>query len=926
MRTRRLAVPIVLALALLACAAQALRGQPAPPPAAASVSAPWTVFTPATNTLPMAGNVITNTGFELVPLGDHGWQPYGSGYAVATAGAHGGLRALELANLAPGETHGAYQYVLLNQSMAKPLYFSAWSRTLGVAGSTDSDYSLYVDVYYASGTPLWGQVLKFDTGTHDWQFREGFIVPDRPIHHLYAYCLLRGNHTGTAWFDDIIMREVQADIATFDGVQVATARPAGPPFGGTPLTLAVPGLTLTLTSEGGAVTGVRLHGIAIADAAHDYASGFFVRDVTTQGDFVHVGSALAQDGGSIAETGTIPALDLTFAAQYSATPDGIRIHAALTDTSGADRALTLYYALPVLADGWQWGDDIRHSREITGAGEFAEFGWEEGLGATGYLSRYPYASLDRGDDGLALAIPLDEPRLARLIHNAATNQFYVAFDLGLSPLTTHAPSRATVDLLLYPLDDGWGFRAATAGYISRHPQFFARRVPPEREGIWIAFSDLAPITDTADFGIAFHELGGLSQVAFDDGAGVYSFRYITEPWSHWLPIDDPGVDPQNYAQVMAYLFDRYQNGTAAEHDRAEATLSSGFFDENGLYRYESTVAPWCSGVAGCAVFTLNPDPDIADATYPLNKAYLEWNAAAHQTYTTTPGLDGEYVDSYEGRSSVLDYRAAHLAAVDTPPVFATGDTRLGVPELFATTEFARWLAADVHGSLGKWTMANGILLNAPWGADLFDFMGQETDWLSTGTFVPAADATMNYRRTLSGQRPYGLLMNTNFDNLSYDLVERYFQTCLFYGIYPSMFSHNAAENRYWDNPALYNRDRPLFRRYIPLIRRINVAGWQPVTHATSSDAQIYVERFGAGTELYFTLRNTRDVTATVTLTVQANALGLATTPLAASALIAQAGLPVSGTGGTRSITMDLAPQTSEIVYVHAWQVYLPAIR
>ena len=102
-------------------------------------------------------------------------------------------------------------------------------------------------------------------------------------------------------------------------------------------------------------------------------------------------------------------------------------------------------------------------------------------------------------------------------------------------------------------------------------------------------------------------------------------------------------------------------------------------------------------------------------------------------------------------------------------------------------------------------------------------------------------------------------------------------------------------------------------------------GWQPVTHATASDSEVYVERLGAGAEIYFTLRNMRDVTAAVTPTVQADALGLATTPLAATALPAQAGLPVSGTGGTRTITLEIAPQASEIVYVHAWRAYLPVI-
>jgi hypothetical protein len=70
------------------------------------------------------------------------------------------------------------------------------------------------------------------------------------------------------------------------------------------------------------------------------------------------------------------------------------------------------------------------------------------------------------------------------------------------------------------------------------------------------------------------------------------------------------------------------------------------------------------------------------------------------------------------------------------------------------------------------------------------------------------------------------------------------ERCLFYGLFPSFFSHNAANDVYWEQPALVERDRPLFRRYVPWIRRLAQAGWQPVTGARSSDASVLLERWG----------------------------------------------------------------------------------
>ncbi|HSD83530.1 MAG TPA: hypothetical protein VLG46_06720 [Anaerolineae bacterium] len=895
-------------------------------PARATAADPWIVFTPATNTLPMSANLLPNPGFESGSATTAtNWLAYGSGYVIDVTGGRIGGRALRLINAASTESHGAYQVVTLNQTQTHPLYLSGWSKADSMTGDPDSNYSVYLDIRYMDDTPLYGQTINFDTGTHDWQFRERFIVPARPIKSINVYVLLRNTHAGTAWFDDLRLSEVYAEVADFDSVQVATTSPVPPPYGGPNLSLTTDdGLSLTLSSDGGAVTNVSLAGVSVQDAAHAYLGGFFVRDVAAQSDFYHVGGSVNPIGQALIQTSTLPALSLDFRAVYTATADRIVIHAELSDTASLTRALTLYFALPASATNWTWGDDIRTSRIISGAKEFANFSWYDDLGANGQLSKYPWASISGSAGGLALGVPLDSPRALRLIYNPATHQFYAAFDVGLSPLTSKFPNRAWVDFILYRTEANGGFRAAAQGYYDRFPQSFTRRIPPEQEGIWIAFSNVAPITNVQNFGIGVHELGGLSQVGFDDGAGILSFRYVSEPWSHWLPITTTSVDVNDYDQVIAYLHDQHQHGSTAQRQRAEATLSSGFFDENDRYRYVPDVEPWCGGVGGCAVFTLNPDPDIADATYPLNKAHLDWNATVQQAYTTTSGLDGEYIDSYLARTTDLDFRAAHFAALDTPLTYRTLDRRVGTPEVFATTEFARWLTQDVHQRFGRRTMANGILLNLPWGADLFDFMGTETDWLSTGSFVPPSDANLNYYRTLADQRPYGLLMNTDFANLSHALVERYFQVCLFYGIYPSMFSEDASTNRYWDDPALYNRDRSLFQRYIPLIRRLNVAGWRPVTYASTSDARIYIERFGAWPNLHFTLRNTLDATTTVTVTLQANALGLPAQSLTGIALLSGAGYPLSA-GTTRALKATLAPQASEIIVLSDQAVYLPLI-
>ncbi len=81
-------------------------------------------------------------------------------------------------------------------------------------------------------------------------------------------------------------------------------------------------------------------------------------------------------------------------------------------------------------------------------------------------------------------------------------------------------------------------------------------------------------------------------------------------------------------------------------------------------------------------------------------------------------------------------------------------------------------------------------------------------------------------------------------------------------MFPGFFSHNASEGHYFTRPELYNRDRPLFKKYLPLCQRVAEAGWEPLTAATSSDPAVHVERFG---EQYFTVFNDSDQQREVTV-------------------------------------------------------------
>ncbi len=227
-------------------------------------------------------------------------------------------------------------------------------------------------------------------------------------------------------------------------------------------------------------------------------------------------------------------------------------------------------------------------------------------------------------------------------------------------------------------------------------------------------------------------------------------------------------------------------------------------------------------------------------------------------------LSGEYVDSSEGYvTDVLDFRRDHFAAARTPLVFSSDSRAPAVFRGLIVFEYGRAISDDMHAA-GRLMMVNGTPDRLPWLAPLFDVLGTETDWNPGGRWQPMSDDELMYRRVLCGPKPYCFLMNTDFNQFPAALVEKYMKRCLAYGMFPGFFSANASEGHYFSRPDLYDRDRPLFKKYVPLVKRVAEAGWQPVTRARSSDERVYVERFG---RRYLTVFNDsrEERTATITL-------------------------------------------------------------
>ncbi len=598
----------------------------------------------------------------------------------------------------------------------------------------------------------------------------------------------------------------------------------------------------------------------------DPQEGFQIRDVAAGSDFVHLANGREAFGVKLdctpSEEGGIDFFDVT-----------------ITDTTGRDRAVTLVYAIPVSHDGLRWLNDPRRATEVSPGREYVNASRFR-VGSNGRLSKYPLGAVANDSRGFGLGIDMARPAFFRIGYNSGTGELYLAYDIGLAP---EKPS-ARVRFCRFEFDREWGFRAALDRYYGIFPNAFRCRTP--EQGLWMPFAKISQVSGWEDFGFRFKE--GNNETEWDDRYDMITFRY-TEPMTWWMRM------PKEMPRTLDAALAEVKRLAAKGDNRAKGLLTSGYHDSEGEFPARLLDTPWCNG----AVWSMNSMPGVSgDATSFSNK----WNESIREKLygSSSPGnLDGEYIDSSEGYvTDELNFRREHFSACDTPLVFSPDDYRPAIFRGLIALEYIRAIAADVH-AMDKLMMANSTPIRLPWLAPLLEVMGTETDW-NRGSWAPMSDGDMLYRRAMCKGKPYCFLMNSRFEDFSHELVEKYMKRSLAYGMFPGFFSHNASEGHYFSRPELYNRDRPLFKKYVPLCKLVAEAGWQPLTAARSDHESVYVERFGTR---YLTVFNDSPRTRTVTITMDGEQ------PEASRELLT--GEAISWQG--RSTTLELAGEDVAVI-------------
>lgn len=558
-----------------------------------------------------------------------------------------------------------------------------------------------------------------------------------------------------------------------------------------------------------------------------------------------------------------PGLDLLLTTNWIEEGDHLRFEGSLQNLrveAEPERAITLSMGIDVdpTLPNLAWDDDIRTTRDVV-PGETYQNTMPNQAGSQSVVARYPLACIHGDGWGLALANPIDEPRVERILLDADLGRLAIEWDLGISNVTEHFPNSANVEALIYTVDPDWGFRDAWRRFCALQPEAFTVR--QERQGNWMPFTQIDTVERPADFGFGVHEYHLDVSIEWNRENGVASLIY-TEPVVHWLNM--PGGMERTYEQFMAYL-------RTLTSPKASSLITSGCFGPDQIFTQGFFVFPWANG----ARVPTNPDPEVSTTPRaPNNRFDEDWGVIANALGWNGSGLegcDGVYFDSFEGWDmDDLNYRRDHWRTVDWPLTFDL-DGNLAYPDMFHALEYAAEVSRRLHPE-GLLTMANTVPYRFVWSTAWLDILGIETSWGVGEELVPPPQGDLDWTRTLCGAKPYCWLQNVPFEQFRGEKVVGYFEQCLFYGFYPSFFSHDAANDPYWENPALYNADRSVFLRLMPAIRRVGESGWRPVTHARTSDPAVLIERFGEGDAFHLTLFNSGGTETTVTVNVDEDVL------------------------------------------------------
>ena len=492
-----------------------------------------------------------------------------------------------------------------------------------------------------------------------------------------------------------------------------------------PITVSSGPLTLELDAATGRATALTLAGSAKAPAG--VTGGFAVADHATEKSFLPFPVAVTGAEGDLRLEGAQRGLKLAGAIKVEA--HRIDVRGEIADTSGADRAISLRFGLPLAGDGLMWSRDLRRRARVDEAASVTN-AVNTSLGS-GKMELWPLAAISDGSATLSLATRIDEPAIFHCSYDPHEALFTIQFDVALTELARKLPRRAPFHFAILASETPFGMRSALAEYYATWPDLFVKRT--DLLGGWFAWGDALHLASPiSDFGLMFHEGPDGNGHQSDPELGIPRFPYI-EPGMFQLHFGDFDHRPSR-EEIMERLGEYAAEADDAEKLRAlapndawnrkmcRAILKSGIRNADG----ELAIAAvgqysWVAGSRWAAQFPLLLDPDIE------NGAAATYLGEMAQRVPEPDWGEGRYLDSYSAHILSVDYSPEALAMAGSPPCF---DGELRPCQLMAIPMFeyveALGKLLDRHR---KTILVNAYGHPAPFPFHRFDILGKE-HWVS----------------------------------------------------------------------------------------------------------------------------------------------------------------------------------------------------
>jgi len=525
--------------------------------------------------------------------------------------------------------------------------------------------------------------------------------------------------------------------------------------------------------------------------------------------------------------------DFELSASFSAKDSFIFCRGTLTSAGEKDAAAIIRFSLPVIADNLIWHDTLSATRKIEGNETYSN---THKLGSERFFSLYPFSLISRYRKGIAYAIPPMNPRIFRTGYSSKDG-YFIEFDLGMSEDTAKFPSSASFSFIIYGQDSKWGLRESADIFYSIYPDAFVKR--NTKEGIWFAWLDPKNIYIPQDFGFMFDTTPDKS-LYFDRYYGIDSFHYqepygIGIPWKNpssrnRIPEDVPYEEILKKVESPSFTKGKVFKTADGEKNFASAAIESAMKDEYGRY-YIGHYKPY---------MVTNPDPEL-----PYGKLVTERVSFRQESAESdNDSKEGEYIDSVVPAWWAIkeDYHKEHFPYSDIPLTFSYETGKPVLLGVFPSYELYSEIASITkqHDSL--------VLANTWYPAHTF-YYGL-IDILGAGEYsTDQPIENFHYLRAIASEKTLSFIDRGLVEGgLSQKEIEKRFMKCLAFAVYPGALP--------FKKPSDYERLRPFYKKYIPLIKLISSAGWKPITYASSSHPSLNVERYGnPGDLLFFTIYN-----------------------------------------------------------------------